>query len=309
MTDLSFKYDGDNDFLFSEANLHINRGERIALIGPNGVGKTTLLKIIIGKLNKANGNIQIGTNVQIGYYDQQQANLTSSKTVLQELWDEYPTTNEKDIRTVLGNFLFSGDEVLKLVHSLSGGEKARLALAKLMMQKANLLVLDEPTNHLDIDSKEVLESALCDFPGSIIFVSHDRYFINKITDQVAEMRQDGLTIYLGDYDYYIEKKQEEAEIEKLQQSEETVIETEDEKKLSYKEEKLLQSEQRKRERQIAKLEETIETLELELAELEEKMTEPEVYQNHEKTLEMMNKTNEVKQELEQLMEEWTELQE
>src|SRR5699024_7460858 len=192
---------------FSNVNFHINRGERIALIGPNGAGKTTLLKIIIGKLNQVSGHVQHGTNVQIGYYDQEQANLTSSKTILQELWDEYPTVNEKDIRTVLGNFLFSGDDVLKLVHSLSGGEKARLALAKLMMQNANLLVLDEPTNHLDIDSKEVLESALIDFPGSIIFVSHDRYFINKVTDQVAEMNQDGITIYLGDYDYYIEKKQ------------------------------------------------------------------------------------------------------
>src|SRR5699024_1468292 len=153
-------------------------------------------------------------------------------------------------------FLFSGDDVLKHVHSLSGGEKARLALAKLMMQKANLLVLDEPTNHLDIDSKAVLEAALIDFPGTIIFVSHDRYFINKITDQVAEMQQDGITLYLGDYDYYIEKKQEEAEIEKLQQSQESPIETHDEKKLSYKEEKLLQSEQRKRERQIDNLERT-----------------------------------------------------
>ena len=306
---LAFRYEDDNNPLFTNVTLPVNRGERIALVGPNGVGKTTLLKVILGKLKSEHGHVQVGTNVEIGYYDQEQANLTSVKTVLQELWDEYPMVYERDIRTVLGNFLFSGDDVLKHVHALSGGEKARLALAKLMMQKANLLVLDEPTNHLDIDSKEVLEAALIDFPGTIIFVSHDRYFINKITDQVAEMQQDGITLYLGDYDYYIEKKQEEAEIEKLQQSEETVIETEDEKKLSYKEEKLLQSEQRKRERQIAKLEETIEALELELAELEEKMTEPEVYQNHEKSLEMMDKTNEVKQELEQLMEEWTELQE
>src|SRR5699024_5815269 len=169
----------------------------IALVGPNGVGKTTLLKVILGRLKQDQGQIHIGTNVQLGYYDQEQTNLTSSKSVLQELWDEYPTINEKDIRTVLGNFLFSGDDVLKLVHTLSGGEKARLALAKLMMKKANLLILDEPTNHLDIDSKEVLESALIDYPGTIIFVSHDRYFINKVTDQVAEMNQDGITIYLG----------------------------------------------------------------------------------------------------------------
>lgn len=304
---LAFRYEEESDPLFTNVTLPVNRGERIALVGPNGVGKTTLLKVILGRLKPCYGHIQIGTNVQIGYYDQEQANLTSSKTVLQELWDEYPMTNEKDIRTVLGNFLFSGDDVLKLVHSLSGGEKARLALAKLMMQKANLLVLDEPTNHLDIDSKEVLESALIDFPGTIIFVSHDRYFINKITDQVAEMQRDGITLYLGDYDYYVEKKQEEAEIEKLQQTE-TVVESIDEKKLSFKEEKLIQSEQRKTERKIAKLEETIEALELEIAALEEKMTEPEIYQDHEMSLELMNKTSELKQELEQFMEEWTGLQ-
>src|SRR5690625_761380 len=306
MTDLSFKYDGDNDFLFSDANLHINRGERIALIGPNGVGKTTLLKIIIGKLNKANGNIQIGTNVQIGYYDQEQANLTSSKTVLQELWDEYPTTNEKDIRTVLGNFLFSGDDVLKLVHSLSGGEKARLALAKLMMQKANLLILDEPTNHLDIDSKEVLESALIDFPGSIIFVSHDRYFINKITDQVVEMEQNGLTVYLGDYDYYVEKKQEELERDKLLETK-PIVETVNHKKLSFKEEKALQSEERRKQREIARIEKEISELEDQLATLELEMTKPEIFQDHEKSLELANCAEQIEDEIAQLMETWTAL--
>jgi len=306
MTDLSFKYDGDNDFLFSEANLHINRGERIALIGPNGVGKTTLLKIIIGKLNKANGNIQIGTNVQIGYYDQEQANLTSSKTVLQELWDEYPTTNEKDIRTVLGNFLFSGGDVLKLVHSLSGGEKARLALAKLMMQRANLLILDEPTNHLDIDSKEVLESALIDFPGSIIFVSHDRYFINKITDQVVEMEQNGLTVYLGDYDYYVEKKQEELERAKLLETE-PIVETVNHKKLSFKEEKALQSEERRKQREIARIEKEISELEDQLATLELEMTKPEIFQDHEKSLELANCAEQIEDEIAQLMETWTAL--
>ncbi|MUK88527.1 ATP-binding cassette domain-containing protein [Ornithinibacillus sp. L9] len=305
---LSFKYEGESEPLFNDLTLHINRGESIALVGPNGIGKTTLLKTIIGKLEQTTGNIQLGTNVQIGYYDQEQANLHSSKTVLNELWDEYPHINEKDIRTVLGNFLFSGDDVLKPVHSLSGGEKARLALAKLRMQKANLLVLDEPTNHLDIDSKEVLEAALIDFPGTIIFVSHDRYFINKIADQVVEMQKDGVTVYLGDYDYYMEKKQEEQELENLQKAEEPSDKTND-KKLSYKEEKKLQSEQRKRDRKIAKLEETIEELELELSSLEEKMTQPEVYEDHEKALEYTNKTNEVKKEIEQLMEEWSELQE
>lgn len=308
INELSFRYDANAQPIFKNLSLHVNRGESIALVGPNGVGKTTLLKNILGKLEPSSGEILLGSNVQIGYYDQEQANLSSHKTVLNELWDEYPSVNEKDIRTILGNFLFSGDDVLKPVQSLSGGEKARLALAKLRMQKANLLILDEPTNHLDIDSKEVLEAALIDFPGTIMFVSHDRYFINKIADKVVEMQQDGATVYLGDYDYYVEKKLEEEEIQRLEAEKEKPIDTND-KKLSFKEEKKRQSEQRKRERLIAKLEEDIEKLEEELAIIEEKMTEPEVYENHEVALEYTTKSSEVKQHIEKLMEEWTLLQE
>ncbi|MFA1819566.1 ABC-F family ATP-binding cassette domain-containing protein [Virgibacillus oceani] len=308
MENLSFRYEDDSDMLFKNAKLHVNRGERIALIGPNGVGKTTLLKTILEKNQPASGTIQIGTNVQIGYYDQEQANLTSSKTVLQELWDDYANVNEKDIRTVLGNFLFSGEEVLKPVRSLSGGEKARLALAKLMMKKANLLVMDEPTNHLDIDSKEVLEAALQDYPGTIIFVSHDRYFINRITDQIAEMKRDGISTYLGDYDYYTEKKEEEAERKRLKQTRENEKKREA-KKNSYREEKQLQSEQRKRKRRITELEAQIEKTEEDIAALEEQMTDPEVYQDHEKALELTNETNELKRSADDLMDEWASLQE
>lgn len=304
---LAFQYEND-DPVFSNVTLHANRGERIALVGPNGVGKSTLLKAILGRLKPNEGTIKIGTNVQIGYYDQEQELLSSSKMVLDELWDLYPDTDEKDIRTVLGNFLFTGEDVLKTVHALSGGEKARLSLSKLMMEKANLLVLDEPTNHLDIDSKEVLEAALMDFSGTIIFVSHDRYFINKIADKVVEMQQDGATVYLGDYDYYTEKKQEEIEIKKLQQSTETVN-TEDHQKTKFREDKQLQREQRKKERRINELEEIIEQKETELAALEQKMAEPEVYENHEKSLELTKKTSDLKLEIEQLMEEWTSLQE
>lgn len=306
--ELSLRYEKEVDPIFSNIRLDINRGDRIALVGPNGVGKTTLLKAILGRLQTEKGNIQLGTNVQIGYYDQEQADLNSTKTILQELWDDYPTINEKDIRTVLGNFLFSGDDVLKQVHTLSGGEKARLALAKLKMQQANFLIMDEPTNHLDIDSKEVLEAALIDFPGTILFVSHDRYFINKIADQVAEMERDGITIYLGDYDYYLEKKEEEAEIERLKQEKETTSNSET-KKLSYKEGKQLQSEKRKVQRRISELEEMIEHQELDIAQIEEEMTKPEVYQDHEKSLELTETVNKLKYEIEQLIEEWTALQE
>ncbi|MFC4559368.1 ABC-F family ATP-binding cassette domain-containing protein [Virgibacillus kekensis] len=303
---LSFRY--EDNLIFSNVDVQVNRGERVALVGPNGVGKTTLLKTIIGGLQPSSGTVKIGTNVEIGYYDQEQQTLTPTKTVLQELWDEYPLVNEKDIRTVLGNFLFSGDDVLKLVQSLSGGEKARLSLAKLMMQKANLLVLDEPTNHLDIDSKEVLEAALQDFSGTIIFVSHDRYFINKITDQIVEMQQDGSTLYLGDYDYYTEKKQEEAELKQLQETKEAV-DTQDHRKAKFKEDKMLQREARKRQRRIDELEAKIEELEARLEATEQKMTDPEVYQDHEKALELTKQTGDLKQEIEKLLEEWTALQE
>lgn len=190
----------------SGISLRTFREDRIALVGPNGVGKSTLLKTIVKDLPALAGEIRYGTNVQISYYDQEQAKLSSNKSVLKELWDEWPLMNEKDIRTVLGRFLFSGEDVDKAVTSLSGGEKARLALAKLMMQKANFLILDEPTNHLDLDSKEVLENALIDYPGTLLFVSHDRYFINRIATKVVELSGDGSFEYLGDYDYYLEKK-------------------------------------------------------------------------------------------------------
>lgn len=196
---------GYKEIVSENISMRLARGDSIALVGPNGIGKSTLLKTIIKKIPSFTGEIQYGSNVTIGYYDQEQAELTSNKRVLNELWDEYPLKPEKEIRTILGNFLFSGDDVLKTVSTLSGGEKARLALAKLMMQKANFLILDEPTNHLDLDSKEILENALIDYPGTILFVSHDRYFINRITTKVVELSGNGAAEYLGDYDYYVEK--------------------------------------------------------------------------------------------------------
>ncbi|OEH53481.1 multidrug ABC transporter ATP-binding protein [Oceanobacillus sp. E9] len=309
ISDLGFRYEEQQDPTFRHVHLHANRGDRIALVGPNGIGKTTLLKTIVEKEFPFEGDIQLGTNVQVGYYDQEQTELHSNKTVLQELWDEYPLVNEKDIRTILGNFLFSGDDVLKPVSALSGGEKSRLALSKLKMQKANLLILDEPTNHLDIDSKEVLEGALADFPGTIIFVSHDRYFINRIADQVAEMSPQGIKMYLGDYDYYLEKKAEEAELARLQMENAVQSVTVSDKKRNFKEEKQKQSEERKRKRQIAELEKQIESTEEHIAHLEEQMTLPEVYENHEKALELTEETNTSKQKLDDLLEQWTSLEE
>ncbi|MBE3570035.1 MAG: ABC-F family ATP-binding cassette domain-containing protein [Bacillales bacterium] len=293
-------------------NIHLNitRGDSIALVGPNGVGKTTLLKTVIGLLPPIKGSVQFGTNVEIGYYDQEQANLTSNKTVLHELWDDFPDHNEKEIRTVLGNFLFSGDDVLKIVSSLSGGEKARLALAKLMMKKANFLILDEPTNHLDLDSKEVLENALIDYPGTLLFVSHDRYFINRIATKVVELSPNGTTEYLGDYDYYANKKQEQLELSLLEKQEnrspadDTTV-----SKNTFVLDKEAKKAERKKRRRIEEIEQTIEQKEAALSEKEALLFQPDIFQDYEKASAINQEIKQLKAEIDQLMEEWTNLQE
>ncbi|GGF28270.1 ABC transporter ATP-binding protein [Halobacillus andaensis] len=307
--DLAFRYDDQDRYVFDHLSLDLQRGDSFALVGPNGVGKTTLLKTIIGDLKAAKGNIMVGTNVQIGYYDQEQTKLNSKKTVLNELWDEYPLKNEKDIRTILGNFLFTGEDVLKPVSALSGGEKARLSLAKLMMQEANLLILDEPTNHLDLDSKEVLESALVDYPGTILFVSHDRYFINKIATQIVEMEPAETRVFLGDYDYYLHKKQEERELREIEEAEraEQAAATkpqEQESKNSFQQDKALKSEERKRKRRIAEIEQEIEQLEAKVEENDALLCKPEVFQDHEKSLELTEENEQYQERMEALLEEW-----
>lgn len=295
-------------------NIHfrIQRGDSIALLGPNGVGKSTLLKTIVGQLQALSGNIHFGANVTIAYYDQEQANLTSNKRVLNELWDEYPTKTEKEIRTILGNFLFSGDDVLKTVSTLSGGEKARLSLAKLMMLNANFLILDEPTNHLDLDSKEILENALVDFPGTILFVSHDRYFINRIATKVFELSTDGVTEYLGDYDYYIEKKEEMMEVQKLSEDSEhnqTQEPASDlDAKTRYEQEKELKKVERQKKRRIEEIETLIESLEMEIAEKEQHFLHPEIYSDHTKVAELNKEIEKAKAKIETLLEEWSELE-
>ena len=263
----------NNEPIIQNIHFQLTRGDSVALVGPNGIGKSTLLKSLVDKLRPLNGNISFGSNVSIGYYDQEQANLTSSKRVLDELWDDYPMQPEKEIRTVLGNFLFSGDDVLKPVSSLSGGQKARLALAKLMMKKSNVLILDEPTNHLDLSSKEILENALIDFPGTILFVSHDRYFINRIATKVIELSQGGAAEYLGDYDYYVEKKNEMLERAELEEQEtnKPVQKQVAQEKLNYIEEKERKKQERQRMRRVEELEENIATVEEQIMSLEEQL--------------------------------------
>ncbi len=297
---------GENT-LAAEINFLIERGERVALMGPNGVGKSTLLKTIIGELKAKHGKIKFGANVEIGYYEQEQAKLYSTKQVLDELWDEYPHINEKDIRTVLGNFLFSGDDVLKSVQDLSGGEKARLALAKLMLKEANFLILDEPTNHLDIYSREVLENALIDFPGTILFVSHDRYFVNKIATRVIELSESQVTNYYGNYDYYVYKKEQLKNNTGTTPTRKEIKPKEQRDKQNYLAAKEAKRKERSKLRRLQQLENLIEQCEQRISELETHLTRPDVYQDHVKCLELTDELEQLKSKQEQYMEEWINL--
>ncbi|CUA81269.1 ABC-F family ATP-binding cassette domain-containing protein [Anoxybacillus suryakundensis] len=301
--DLAIGYD---HIIAKNLSFRITRGDSIALIGPNGIGKSTLLKTIVKRLPIKQGELRYGTNVQVGYYDQEQAELTSNKRVIDELWDEDRLKTEKEIRTILGNFLFSGDDVLKSVQTLSGGEKARLALAKLMMKKANVLVLDEPTNHLDLDSKEVLEQALIEYPGTIIFVSHDRYFINRIATKIYELSTDGLIEYLGDYDYYVAKKAELLELGQINQK--TITEERSSLKRSYEEEKERKKLERQRQRKIEQLEMEMEQLEQQIATYEQQLYDPSCYNDYEKARDTQAKIEELKKKFDELFEQWELLQ-
>ncbi|HDR6312816.1 TPA: ABC-F family ATP-binding cassette domain-containing protein [Bacillus cereus] len=302
----------DEDPIIEHVTMRLTRGDSVALVGPNGIGKSTLLKSIVNKLPLLHGDVSFGSNVSVGYYDQEQANLTSSKRVLNELWDQYPLQPEKEIRTILGNFLFTGDDVLKPVSSLSGGQKARLALAKLMMQKSNLLILDEPTNHLDLNSKEILENALIDYPGTLLFVSHDRYFINRVTTTVVELSTEGAQEYLGDYDYYVEKKNEMIERAAFEQQEQQenqapVQKTVAQEKLNYLEEKERKKLERQRTRKIEELEQNIVQFEEEIATLEDQLCLPEIYADYEKASEITTKKQTLQEQLDVCMAEWEEL--
>ena len=256
------------EVLSEPINLDIRKFNAVAIVGPNGIGKTTLIKSLIGQVPFIRGKEQLGANVELGYYDQTQSKLTPSNTVLDELWNDFKLTPEVEIRNRLGAFLFSGDDVKKSVGMLSGGERARLLLAKLSMENNNFLILDEPTNHLDIDSKEVLENALIDFDGTLLFVSHDRYFINRVATQIVELSETGSTLYLGDYDYYLEKK---AEQEALQEETEQASPDKPAPANDYQLQKENQKEQRRLARRLEQLEAQIEDLDSQISQLQEAM--------------------------------------
>lgn len=260
----------DKEVLSSPINLDERKYDSIAIVGPNGIGKSTLIKSIVGKIPLIDGTVKLGANVAMGYYDQEQRDLTPSNSVLEELWKDHSLVPEVEIRNRLGAFLFSCDDVQKAVGMLSGGEKARLLLAKLSMQNDNFLVLDEPTNHLDIDSREVLENALIDFDGTLLFVSHDRYFINRVADKVLEISAKGSKLYLGDYDYYLEKKAEEAEIATLLATENELV-SEQVAPSSYQASKDDQKWRRKLTREISALDERLQAFDVIIAELHEQM--------------------------------------
>ena len=295
----------DGEILSEPINLDLRKMNAVAIVGPNGIGKSTFIKSIVDQIPFIKGEKRFGANVEVGYYDQTQSKLTPSNTVLDELWNDFKLTPEVEIRNRLGAFLFSGDDVKKSVGMLSGGERARLLLAKLSMENNNFLILDEPTNHLDIDSKEVLENALIDFDGTLLFVSHDRYFINRVATHVLELSENGSTLYLGDYDYYVEKK---AEVE-VSQAEELSTSNQ-EKEASpfndYQAQKESQKEARKLMRQIENLEAEIEELETQSQAISEQMLETN---DAEQLMELQAELEKINHRQEAAMLEWEELSE
>lgn len=295
----------DGEVLSQPINLDLRKMNAVAIVGPNGIGKSTFIKSIVEQIPFIKGEKRFGANVEVGYYDQTQSKLTASNTVLDELWNDFKLTPEVEIRNRLGAFLFSGDDVKKSVGMLSGGEKARLLLAKLSMENNNFLILDEPTNHLDIDSKEVLENALIDFDGTLLFVSHDRYFINRVATHVLELSENGSTLYLGDYDYYVEKK---SEVEMIQTEEASTSNQAKEASPvnDYQAQKESQKEVRKLMRQIESLEAEIEELESQSQAISEQMLETN---DAEKLMELQAELDKISHRQEEAMLEWEELSE
>ena len=296
--------------LFSNISFQIKRGERVALIGNNGTGKTTMLKILNGLLDADTGSFSLGAKVQIGYYDQEHHVLHAEKTIFEEISDTYPTLTETQIRNMLAAFLFTGDDVFKVISSLSGGERGRVSLAKLMLSEANFLILDEPTNHLDIASKEILEEALNSYTGTVLYVSHDRYFINQTATRILDLTNQSVVNYIGDYDYYLEKKEELTEKyapTAQEATEEAKEETPSEGKLTWQQQKEEQARKRKQENELKKVETRIEELETRDKEIDDTLVLPDVCTNVGRCAELSREKDKIQAELEELYEKWEEL--
>ncbi len=292
--------------LFENFDLHLRAGDRVAIIGPNGVGKSTLLNIIARKLTADAGQVEFGANVDLGYYQQHQTGLDPEKDVLNELWDAFPRLDLDRVRSVLALFLFTGDDVYKKISMLSGGEKGRVSLCKLMLKRDNLLLLDEPTNHLDMDSREVLEGALEDFDGTILAVSHDRYFINRVANRIIEMRPDGVKEYLGNYDDYLEKKRrEEAGMEDALAGGMTKTQLDKQRR----KERLMRESKKALEKQLEAAEKRVADAEAEIARLEARMSDPALYQNPEEARQVAQRHAELQAGMDALYEDWEEISE
>lgn len=293
--------------LFSDLNFSVKRGERVAIIGNNGTGKTTILKILNELVPADAGVFHLGSKVHIGYYDQEHHVLHMEKTIFEEISDDFPKLTNTEIRNLLAAFLFTGDDVFKKISSLSGGERGRVSLAKLMLSEANFLILDEPTNHLDIMSKEILEDALCNYTGTVLYVSHDRYFINRTATRILELTNKSMVNYIGNYDYYMEKREELTRIYAPGQEEEDTAESVSATKLDWKQQKEEQARQRKRENDLKKTEAEIERLEARDKEIDAEMEKPDVAVNVAECVKLANEKAEITQKLEELYEKWEEL--
>ena len=297
--DISMGY-GDRT-LFRNLNLNIYRGEKVALIGPNGAGKSTLFKIIMNSLQPLTGSVKLGTNVHVDYFHQEQKTLNLDNTIIDEIWNDHPQLTQTTLRTMLGAFLFEDEEVFKKISTLSGGERARVAILKLILSNSNFLLLDEPTNHLDIDSKEVLEEALLNYEGTLFTISHDRYFLNTVVDKVLVLDENGITEYLGNYDYYIEKKKQVQEMSIVEQVEEKT-------KTQLKEEKRKEREQREAEKKNRvkrqNIEKEIEETESKIEEMDILLCQEEVYSNPDKSREVSQQKSNLEEKLANLYDEW-----
>ncbi|MCR5467767.1 MAG: ATP-binding cassette domain-containing protein, partial [Lachnospiraceae bacterium] len=299
----------EDNRLFENVSFDIKRGEKVALIGENGTGKTTILKIINGLLDADEGSVKLGTNVEIGYYDQEHQVLHMDKTLFEEISDEHPDMNNTKVRNVLAAFLFTEDDVYKRVSDLSGGERGRLSLAKLMLSKANFLILDEPTNHLDIVSKEILEDALNEYTGTVLYVSHDRYFVNRTASRIMELTKHQVISYAGNYNYYLEKRDiqmnlAEDAIESGISGDSDTVSSKDESRINYQKQKEDKARIKKLENQVKKFEEEIYKLEADKSALEEDLMNPEYASNSAKLNELGAKISEIDSKLAELYEQW-----